>query len=204
MPLELYLGFVAATTLLILTPGPMVALIVANTVRAGLRAGLITIAGSAAAMIVHLLVVTSGLSALLAAAGSAFFWLKWIGAAYLLYLGMRALLAPAPPPGDIAEGRKSGQRTFGEAFLVAFTNPKTLLFYAAFFPLFLSPDSPATPQLVLMSGTFLAVACVIDTGWAFSADRARQLLAKSGRWVNRATGGVLIIAAASLAAIRRG
>lgn len=200
---ELYLGFVAATALLILMPGPMVALIVSNSVNHGLRTGLLTIVGSAAAMVIHLAGVCAGLATLLAAMGSAFFWLKWAGAVYLFYLGVHALMTPAKVPDAPEAPKKSAQRTIGEAFLVALTNPKTLLFYAAFFPLFIAPDRPALPQLLLLSATFIVIACVLDSGWAIMASRARPMLMRAGRWTNRVTGGVLILAAASLAAIRK-
>ncbi|MEE2690064.1 MAG: LysE family translocator [Pseudomonadota bacterium] len=203
MPLDLYLGFAAASAALILMPGPMVALIVSNSVNHGLKTGLLTVAGSGAAMFVHLIGVCAGLATLLAAMGSAFFWLKWAGAAYLFYLGVRALRSK---PKDISapEGAgKSVNRTLVEAFLVALTNPKTLLFYAAFFPLFISPDRAIVPQLALLSATFLVIACALDCGWAMTASRARPLLVRAGRWTNRVTGGVLILAAAGLAAARR-
>lgn len=203
MDIELYLGFVAATTLLILMPGPMVALIVSNSVNHGLRTGLLTIVGSAAAMVIHLTGVCAGLATLLATMGSAFFWLKWAGAAYLFYLGVRALMSPVKAADAPEAPKKSAQRTIGEAFFVALTNPKTLLFYAAFFPLFIAPDNPALPQLLLLSATFMVIACVLDSGWAIMANRARPMLMRAGRWTNRVTGGVLLLAAASLAAIRK-
>lgn len=203
MPLDLYLGFVAATTLLILMPGPMVALIVSNSIAGGFRAGLLTVAGSGAAMVLHLVAVCAGLGALLSAMGSGLFWLKWAGAAYLFYLGVRAIRAA---PKDLAApdaSKKSAYRTLAEGFFVALTNPKTLLFYAAFFPLFISQDRPILPQLAVLSATFLAIAIALDCVWAASAAKARPILIRAGRWTNRITGGVLILAAAGLAAIRK-
>jgi threonine/homoserine/homoserine lactone efflux protein len=203
MDLDLYLGFVAATTLLILMPGPMVALIVSNSVNHGLKHGLLTIVGSAGAMVVHLIGVCLGLATLLAAMGSAFFWLKWAGALYLLYLGVRALTAKQKALSEAATTEKSAKRTVAEAFAVALTNPKTLLFYAAFFPLFISAEHPALAQLLVLSATFFIIACALDSCWALLANQARPLLMRAGRWTNRVTGGVLILAAASLAAIRK-
>jgi threonine/homoserine/homoserine lactone efflux protein len=203
MPLELFLGFAAASALLILMPGPMVALIVSNSVNDGFKSGLLTVAGSCAAMIVHLVAVCAGLATLLAAMGETLFWLKWAGALYLLYLGLRAIVS-TPKAIDAPEGAgKSVNRTLIEAFVVGLTNPKTLLFYAAFFPLFIAPDRPVLPQLLIMSATFLAIACGLDCCWAAAATRARPFLARAGRWTNRVTGGVLILAAAGLAAMRR-
>ncbi|MBB5517815.1 LysE family translocator [Amphiplicatus metriothermophilus] len=199
---ELYLAFIAASALLMLTPGPTVALIVANSVDHGARAGLSTVAGSCAAMILHLAFVCAGLSVLLASFSAAFFWLKWLGAAYLFWLGLRALLASAPSAAAAARPAKSARRAFVEAFFVALSNPKALAFYAAFFPLFVAPDRPAGPRLLVLSATFLAVAAALDSGWALGASRARPFFARAGRWGTRIAGGVLI-AAAALAGLRR-
>lgn len=204
MSIELYLAFVAASALLILTPGPVVALIIANATRYGLKFALATVVGSTFAMAGHLLLVAAGLSTLLAAAGEAFFWLKWIGVAYLIYLGIRALRAPASAlDPDGPSSRKSISMIMVEAFVVSATNPKSLLFYAAFFPLFIVPGESAGPQLALLSVTFLTVAFSMDCGWALMASRARPIIARAGRWRNRITGGVLITAAAGLAFARK-
>ncbi len=204
MPFELYLAFVAASALLILTPGPMVALIIANAVRYGPRFALATVVGSTVALAGQLVLVVAGLATALAAAGEAMFWIKWIGVAYLLYLGVRALRARVEKLDvETASAARSITAIFIEAVLVSATNPKTLLFYAAFFPLFISPAAPAGPQLALLSGTFLVVAFVIDCGWAFSATKARPFIARAGRWRNRITGGVLIAAAGALATVRK-
>jgi len=92
---------------------------------------------------------------------------------------------------------------FMRGFLVSLTNPKTLLFYAAFFPQFVTGDHP-TRQVWLLAATFLALAAAIDSGWALLAGRLRPLLTRHGRTRNRLTGAVLIAAGAGLAAARRG
>ena len=204
MPLDLYLAFVAATALLILMPGPVVALVVSNSVRYGVARGLLTVAGTASAMAVHLVLVCFGLASLLAQLGEAMFWLKWAGAAYLLYLGLKALFSrEALAPSNGPHAVKSARRTFAEGFAVAFSNPKPLIFYAAFFPLFVSPERPALPQLVLLSVTFFVIGAGLDSLWAVAGAKARPFLARAGRWGNRVTGGVLIVAAAGLAALRK-
>ena len=203
MSLEVYLAFVAATALLILTPGPMVAYVVGTTLSRGLRHGLVAVAGSMLASAIQLAVVAAGLAALLSLAGEMFFWLKWVGAAYLLYLGVKALRAPVEDLSDIEGSKVSEQRTFLEAFIVNLTNPKGLLFHGAFLPLFISPAAPVGPQLLLLSVTFLVVGGVLDSMWALTAARTRPLLARVGRWKNRITGGVLITAAAGLAMVRK-
>jgi homoserine/homoserine lactone efflux protein len=203
MPIDLYISFALASALLILMPGPMVALIVANSVAEGARGGLITVAGAASGMIVHLTAVCLGLAVVLAGLGEAAFWLKWAGAAYLLYLGVSALNARASLFADNTLAKKSARRTYLEAFFVQLTNPKVLMFYAAFFPLFISPSQPAGPQLLIMSATFLAIEVALDAMWALAATRARALLRASGRWGNRVTGAILIAAAVGMAALRK-
>lgn len=205
MTLELYLAFVAATALLILTPGPVVALIVATSVRWGARSAFTIIAGTATSCVLHMLLICFGLSALLAHLGEALFWIKWLGAAYLLYLGVKTLRDRTTlSPDDLsAPTATSPRRLYAQGFFVALFNPKPLIFYAAFFPLFVSADAPALPQLVLLAATFFTVSIVIDSGWALTADRARPLFARIGRWGNRVTGGVLILAAAGLAFSRK-
>lgn len=204
MPIDLYLAFVAASALLILTPGPVVALVVNTSVRYGAARGLTAVAGSASAMAVHLVLVCFGLATLLHSLGEAMVWLKWFGAAYLFYLGVCAFLSRnivKAEKGDAAA--KSPRRAYAEGFLVAFSNPKPLMFYAAFFPLFVDASQPVPPQLVVLSVTFFVIGVSLDCCWALAAAQARPLLARAGRWGNRVSGGVLIAAAAGLAGFRR-
>lgn len=203
MTVELYLAFVAASALLVLTPGPMVAYLVATTLAHGLRHGLMALIGSAAASAVQLAVVVAGLSLILNAASEAFFWLKWIGAAYLAYLGVKALREPDAELAPALAVTRSVRRTIAEAFFVNLTNPKALLFHGAFLPLFISSGAPATPQLVLLAVTFVIIAAVLDGCWAIFAARVKPLLARIGRWRHRITGGVLLTAAAGLALVRK-
>ncbi len=201
--MELYLAFVAATVLLMLIPGPNVALIVANSVAYGTRYGLLTVAGTSAAMVPQLLVAALGMAALLASLGAWFEWLRWAGVAYLVWLGVQHWRAPAVDLTRTAPEPPVKARIFGRGLLVSLTNPKTLLFYGAFFPQFVSPDAAPGPQVALLSATFLATALAVDSGWALLAGRARPLLARRGRLRNRLTGGLLIGVAAGLAMARR-
>ena len=203
MPIDLYLSFAVASAVLILMPGPMVAVIVANSAAYGSRGGFITVAGAASGMTVHLTAVCLGLAAALAGLGEAAFWLKWAGAAYLLYLGLSALAAKTPLAMSDAPYSKSGRRMYLEALAVQLTNPKVLMFYAAFFPVFMSPDHPATKQLLIMSITFLAIEIAIDSMWALAAVRTSGLLKAGGRWINRVMGTILIAAAFGTAALRK-
>ena len=197
----LFGAFVGATAILMLIPGPNVALIVANSLAYGARAGLVTVAGTSAAMVVQLAVAALGVTALLGALAQAFETLRWIGVAYLVWLGIRAWRAPAD---DLSKTRAvSPGKTFGRGFLVSLTNPKTLAFYAAFLPQFFDPSAPLGRQMAILSVTFVATALIIDGGWALLAGRARGLVQRFGRARNRLTGAVLIGAAMGLALARR-
>src|SRR3954451_15403468 len=150
MSLSLYAAFVAAVIALMLIPGPNVALIVATALARGPREGLATVAGTWAAMVPQLALTSLGMSALLAGAAAAFGWLRWLGVAYLLWLAFGAFTAPADDLATIAE-RQSPRALFWRGFFVSLANPKTLFFYAAFFPQFLDARSAIPPQLLALS-----------------------------------------------------
>jgi homoserine/homoserine lactone efflux protein len=203
MPLELYAAFVAAVVVLILIPGPNVALIVANSVAYGVRFGLVTVAGTATAMVLQLGLTVVGMTTFLAASAQLFGYLRWIGVAYLLYLGWRSWNAPAADLSQVAATPKSALRLYLRGFLVSLTNPKTLLFYGAFLPQFVSPDADPAPQLGVLAVTFVVIALVLDGAWAVLAGRLRRYLAVRGVLRNRLTGGLLAGAGAGLALAHR-
>jgi homoserine/homoserine lactone efflux protein len=200
---NLLLAFALATTVLMLIPGPNVALIVANSVAWGTRYGLLTVAGTAAAMVVQLALTAIGMSAVLGALAAWFEWLRWIGVAYLFWLGLRLWRAPAVDLTRVPPQRRSARAIALRGFLVSLTNPKTLLFYGAFFPQFVHVERPLLPQVAVLSALFLALALLLDGGWAVLAGRARFLLATRGRLRNRLSGGLLICAGVGLALARR-
>lgn len=200
---SLFLAFALATAILILIPGPIVALIVSNSVAYGTRYGLLTILGSALAMVLHMVVITFGMSAALGALGHWFELLRWAGVAYLLWLGVQAWRAPALDLTKVHAQPRSPRTIVLRGFLVALSNPKTLAFYGAFFPQFISPDLPAAPQLAILCIAFVAIAVALDTCWALMAGRLRRLLAVHGQWRNRITGTLLIGAGAGLAMVRK-
>jgi threonine/homoserine/homoserine lactone efflux protein len=179
-----------------LIPGPNVALITATSIRHGPRLGLATVAGTCAAMIPQLALTALGMSEALGLAGRWFAVLRWAGVAYLIWLGVRAWRGTSEDAVGAAPDRASERAVFLNGFLISLTNPKTLLFYAAFFPQFVTADRPAA-QLWLL-------AALIDSGWALLAGRLRGVLAGHARLRGRLTGAVLIAAGAGLAAARRG
>lgn len=198
-----YLAFLAAVAILMAIPGPNVALIVANSIAHGARFGLMTVAGTSSAMVVQLALTGLGMTALLGGLAEAFGWLRWIGVAYLLWLGFRAWTSP---PADLTRTipeAPNARAILMRGFLVSMTNPKTLLFYAAFFPQFIDASAPVAPQVVKLAVSFVALAVLIDGAWALLAARFRQALAMNGKLRNRLTGGLLIGAGLGLALARR-
>ena len=201
--IELYFAFIAATVILMVIPGPNVALIVANSVAHGTRFGLLTVAATSCAVIVHLALTVVGATAVLGVLAASFDWLRWAGVAYLIYLGILAWRAPVTDLAQTTAQARSARLIFARGFLVGLTNPKTLLFYGAFFPQFITPGPTAADQLLLLAVTFLAVAIVCDSGWAILAGRLRVLLVAHTRLRNRLTGGLLVGAGVGLALARR-
>ncbi len=203
MSLDLYLAFVAASAILILIPGPNVALIVANSVAHGTRFGLLTVAGTSSAVVIHLSLTVLGATAILNFLAASFDWLRWLGVAYLVWLGIAAWRAPTVDLTRIAPQARSVRLIFARGFLVGLTNPKTLLFYGAFLPQFVTPGPTTADQLLLLAVTFLVVAVVLDGLWAILAGRLRALLTTHARLRNRLTGGLLMGAGLGLALARR-
>ena len=202
MDLSLYLTFIGAVVALALLPGPNMALIVANSVAWGPRYGMLTLAGTSTALMLQLAVTGLGLTELLRSASGAFEVLRWLGVAYLLLLGILQWRAAVVDLTQIRAEPRSPRAILVRAAFVSLTNPKTLLFFAAFFPQFISTAHPAGPQVALLSLTFLVVIVVMDSGFALLAGRARGLLARHGRLRNRISGGLLIGAGLGLAAVR--
>ncbi|MBP6011003.1 MAG: LysE family translocator [Alphaproteobacteria bacterium] len=203
MSVELYLAFVAASVALALMPGPNVAVIVSNAVIYGPRYGLLTVAGTSSAMIPQLAVTTLGLSAVLSFMAEWFEVLRWIGVAYLVYLGVQAWRAPVVDLAGTPPHPKSPRAIYWRGILVSLTNPKTLLFFGAFLPQFVDPKAGAMSQLALLSLTFFIIAAAIDASWALLAGRARGVFTRLGRWTNRVTGTVLLGAGVALALARK-
>lgn len=188
-----------ATAVLVMIPGPNVALIVANSLRYGFPSGAMTALGITLGNAVQLLAVVAGLSALVEMAADALTWIRWGGVLYLLYLGVRTW---REPPGDISH-IQARPAMFWRGLMIAAVNPKTLLFIAAFLPQFVVQDGSIAGQLSVVAGVFLAVLLAGDLVWAMSAASSRRLLERFARVRNRITGGILVAAGVGLALARR-
>jgi len=192
MPLDLYLAYVFACVLIAIIPGPTVSVIVANSLRHGTRAGLLNVAGTQLGLALMMATLVVGLASVIAAMGWIFDWLRYAGAAYLVWLGWKLLRAPEA----FAEARAASTPKGGfflQGFLVMMANPKALLFFGAFIPQFVDPRGNYVGQIVLLGLTAMAVALVSDGMYAVLTGRAGALLSKNRvRLVSRLSGGCLI------------
>ncbi len=197
-----FLAFLATATVLLLIPGPNIALIVANSMAYGARFGLLTVAGTSSAMVLQLTVAAFGMTEVLRTLGLWFEWLRWIGVTYLIYLGVLHWRAPAVDLSTTAPEPKSVRAIYTRALLVSLTNPKLLLFYGAFFPQFIHLEKPVAAQVAILSVSFVCLATALDGTWALIAGRARHLLTARGRLCNRITAGLLVAAGTALSLAR--
>jgi threonine/homoserine/homoserine lactone efflux protein len=188
-----------ATGILVMIPGPNVALIVANSIRYGFRMGAMTVLGTTAGVALQMLAVVLGLAAIIELAADALTWVRWFGVAYLIYLGIRTWNEPADDLSNVS----AAPAMFWRGCIIAAINPKTLLFNAAFVPQFIVADGGASGQLPAVAAVFLAVLLVGDMLWASMAGSARRVLDRYARAHNRITGGFLVAAGAGLAFVRR-
>ena len=202
--------FVAAGLMLNVTPGPDVAYIVARSAQLGWRGGAVAALAIGAGCFVHIAAAVLGLSALLAASAFAFSLLKWIGAAYLVYVGITMLLTTprdAPPADQAPRADMTPLRTvFWQGFLTNALNPKVALFFLAFLPQFIRADAPSKPLafaalgLVFnINGTLWNLAVAWFASRAVAAGRGASLR----RWLQRAIGGMFILLGVRLALAER-
>jgi len=194
MAFELWLAFVAASAILLLIPGPTVLLVISYALGEGRRSAFSTVAGVTLGDLTSVTLAMAGLGALLATSTELFTALRWIGAAYLVYLGIKLWRAPVIPPDMRAQSEARHSRMFGHAYVVTALNPKAPIFFVAFLPQFLDPAAPAMAQMVLLGATFVAMAGINALGFALLASAARGAIRSTGvqRAVNRVGGSLLI------------
>jgi threonine/homoserine/homoserine lactone efflux protein len=172
-------GFVAASLVLALTPGPGVLYIVARSVAQGRRAGIASLAGVACGNLANALAAALGLAALMAVLPAAFTIVQWAGAAYLMWLGVQALRRPAASTGQPSDAPPQALRTvLRDGLVVALLNPKTTLFFAAFLPQFVSPGGSPALQSALLGALFVAIAATTDLGYVFASALLAPRLAR--------------------------
>lgn len=192
------LALALASAILVSIPGPSVALIVATSLAHSTRKGISAVLGTALGNAMQLAIVVAGMAAVLEVAAQALTWIKWVGAAYLIWLGVTTWRTSREQSGKVT----AAAAVFWRGAMTAALNPKTLLFNAAFLPQFVAGD--ASLLAVLMVGAvYLGVILLGDIVWAVSAGCARGWLGRFARWQNRVAGGFLVAAGVGLALSRR-
>ena len=191
MNIQLFTAFLLITVVLLLTPGPIVTLIIATGARQGTRAALLTVAGSSVGNAVLLAAIAVGLTWILKASSEVFDLLRWIGAAYLVWLGIQAwrhagAAAEAIPPAAHVHAWRG--------FIVAITNPKTIAFFTAFLPQFIDPALPVDRQLLVMCVCSVTLGALLDSGWAVAAGFGRAWFLKPhhNKLLGRLSGAMLV------------
>ncbi|MGH7119049.1 MAG: LysE family translocator [Acetobacteraceae bacterium] len=208
MDIHLFLAFCFAATILVLVPGPTVTVVVANSLRRGTRTGCATVAGANIGSALQLAAAVVGLATFFSLLSEVFTAIRWIGAAYLIGLGVKAWRARGTEmsKSTLPARPRSAHAVFLQGFLVAITNPKTIVFYIAFLPQFIDPRLPSGPQLLAMGSAMVVIALASDSTYAVLAGRVRGwLTAPSRRRLQaRITGSLLIATGCGLLLARRG
>jgi threonine/homoserine/homoserine lactone efflux protein len=191
MNTQLFTAFLLITVVLFLTPGPIVTLTIATGARQGTRAALATVAGATTGNALLVSLIAVGLGWILKSSAEIFDYLRWVGAAYLVYLGVQAWrhagakTEPLAPAAHVHAWR---------GFVVAMTNPKSIAFFTAFLPQFLDPTLPVGRQLLVMCICSVMLGGILDSGWAVAAGFGRAWFMKPqhNRLLGRLSGLVLI------------
>ena len=210
MPIDTLLLYALAALLTIVTPGPTMLLALANGSRHGVRSAWAGVAGAVTSDLLLIGAVALGLGALLAASETAFQVLKWLGVAYLAFLGLSLLWRhqPAATPADaeptLPPDASAARRLFAKSLLVALSNPKGYLFFSALLPQFIVPDQAQAPQYLVLAAVFALIDALAILGYAWlGAQGVRRLGHQAQAWIDRGSGAALLLLAAGLASYRR-
>ena len=204
MSLEVWVAFAAASAIMLAIPGPTILLVVSYALGHGRKTALATVSGVALGDFTAMTASLFGLGAVLATSAALFTVLKWIGGAYLIWLGIKLWRAPVigePVADNDNLPEEKSLKIFLHAYVVTALNPKSIVFFVAFVPQFLNPALPFFGQMAIMEATFLVLAILNASTYALLAHAARGLIRKASvqRAVNR-TGGTLLIAAGAVTA----
>jgi homoserine/homoserine lactone efflux protein len=197
--------FAATETMLCLTPGPAVLFVLSSALRSGTRKSLASNAGILAANTLYFILSATSLGALLVASFDLFSVVKWVGAAYLIFLGVRTIFGKRKGlVADVAL-EKPPLRMFGDGFVLQASNPKSILFFTALLPQFIDPRMPVPPQVAILALTSLTIEFFVLLGYGAAAGRASELARQPqyATWTDRVSGMLLIGAGAGLATLRK-
>lgn len=204
MDLNIFCTFVFATALMISLPGPSVLLTVAHSLSFGWRKALATVFGATVGIAVQLLVAAIGLASLLHAATEVFEWIRWAGATYLVFLGIKQWRS-ANQPLALGSTTVSCKSLFIQGIVITVPNPKSLIFIAAFLPQFIDMTRPLGLQFAIIVPCFLAITFSVTSIWALAAGKARGALKsqRASQKVSQGAGGLMVLAGLGLALARR-
>ncbi|MEJ0013232.1 MAG: LysE family translocator [Bauldia sp.] len=204
MTFATWIAFLAASIVILLIPGPTVLLVVSYALTQGRKVAVAMAAGVALGDFTAMTLSLAGLGALLLTSAAFFTVLKWIGAAYLVYLGVR-LWRASPVLPDVAEAAPRTRGIFLHAFTVTALNPKSIAFFVAFVPQFIDHARPLLPQFAIVEATFVVLATINALAYALAADKLRDRIRRPGvlAWMNRAGATCLVGMGAATAAIGR-
>lgn len=207
MDIQTWLLFVAASTALLLIPGPTVLLVLSYAISQGRQVALATVAGVALGDLLAMTASLAGLGALVLASSTVFMVLKWVGAAYLVYLGIKLYRsAPMAKLGNVKQvNAATSKNVFTHAALVTALNPKSIVFFIAFVPQFVSVGAPLLPQFAILISTFVGLAALNALAYALLADTLRHKIASPSvlAWFSRIGGGALVLMGVATAVTRR-
>ena len=206
MTFDLWVSFTIATFILLVIPGPTILLVVSYALGQGRRTALAMVAGVALGDLVAMTVSLMGLGAVMLASATLFTAIKWCGAIYLAYIGIRMILGARQATAYIASvSDKTGKRAFIDAAMVTVLNPKSIGFFVAFVPQFIEPGQPLFSQFLLMVITFVTLGTLNALAYAMMASHLRDRLKKPHllAWMQRMGGVILIGMAGFTAALRR-
>jgi threonine/homoserine/homoserine lactone efflux protein len=177
--IQAWLAFAIASFLIVIVPGPTVTVVIANSLRAGSRAGLLNVAGTQLGVMMMIAILAVGLKTVVAVVGEAFLFLKVAGALYLIWLGIKMWRSDGTlGSADSAVKVRSPWGYVWQGFVVIWSNPKALFLFGAFIPQFVSSSGNPAMQTVVLGMTFVVVATICDSVYAFAAGR-------TGGWLNR-------------------
>ena len=207
MDFQIWLAFVAASTGLLLVPGPTVLLALSYAISQGKRVALATVGGVALGDFITMSASLAGLGALVLTSATLFTVLKWVGAAYLVYMGIKLFRsAPTASLGELDKVTEtSASSVFSHATAVTALNPKSIVFFIAFVPQFVSVENPLLPQFAILITTFVGLAAINALAYALLADKLRSKIARPSvlAWFSRLGGSALITMGVVTAAFKR-
>jgi threonine/homoserine/homoserine lactone efflux protein len=200
------IAFSVAAIILFVVPGPAVLYIVTRSIAQGRKAGMVSVLGIHAGSLVHIAAAVAGLSALLARSAVAYSVVRYVGAAYLIYLGIKAL-AERETAGEADAGRRVPlRRVFVDGFVVNLLNPKTAAFFLAFVPQFLDSAEGTTPQLLVLGALFVILGILSDSAYALAAGTIGGTLERHPAWhsTRRWVSGAIYLTLGAVAAVAGG